>query len=217
MRGLVHYGPHPVVAILDSTRAGRATRGSRSSGPSRRPCRSARRRPLSASQHRADASPAWRGAAEGLDSRRALDLESGLHEFISDDPELSALADEHGVELRRSPQAAGRPERPDGREPAAPGDDGAHRRLRPRDREEDGRGRARLAARRRGLQSVFVPTGQTDLIAGRGIAIERRVGLPGRRGRAAGGRRSRSRRGAPLGRGAGIAGAPRRIPGSRWA
>ena len=27
MRGLVHYGPHPVVAILDSTRAGESYEG----------------------------------------------------------------------------------------------------------------------------------------------------------------------------------------------
>ena len=107
MRGIVHYGPHPVVAILDSTRAGETYEGI----------------PIVANvaealPHKPDTAavgvatqggrfpPAWRELLK--DSIRAgLDLESGLHELISDDPELSALADQHGVELRdlRKPPA----------------------------------------------------------------------------------------------------------------
>ncbi|HET8652181.1 MAG TPA: DUF1611 domain-containing protein [Gaiellaceae bacterium] len=173
MRGIVAYAPDPVVAILDSERAGE----------------SYRRIPIVASVEEAMAHdpttatvgvatqggrfpPAWRELLK--DSIRAgLDVESGLHEFISDDPELRALARDHGVELRdlRKPP-------PDLNVPTG----------------ENLRVRAKIvltvgsdcaigkktvaveldhAARARGLRSVFVPTGQTGIaIAGWGIAVD---------------------------------------------
>ncbi len=173
MRGIVHYGPHPVVAILDSTRAGEsyaeipivATVGE-----------AVQFEPTTAAVGVATQGgrfpPAWRELLK--DSIRAgLDLESGLHEFISEDPELVALAAEHGVELRdlRKPPADLSVPTGENLQVAATivltvGSDCAI-------------GKKTVAveldrtAQRRGLDSVFVPTGQTGIwIAGWGIAID---------------------------------------------
>jgi len=102
-----------------------------------------------------------------------LDSESGLHEFVSDDPELAELAARHGVELRdlRKPPAGLNVPTGANREIPAQialtvGSDCAI-------------GKKTVAleldleARRRGLASVFVPTGQTGIaIAGWGIAVD---------------------------------------------
>jgi uncharacterized NAD-dependent epimerase/dehydratase family protein len=116
--------------------------------------------------------PAWRELLK--DSIRAgLDLESGLHEFISEDPELTALAAEHGVELRdlRKPPVDLSVPTGENLQVAATivltvGSDCAI-------------GKKTVAvvldraARERNLKSVFVPTGQTGIwIAGWGIAID---------------------------------------------
>ena len=55
-----------------------------------------------------------------------------------------------------------------------PGDDRAHRRLRLRDREDDGRRSSSTSKRARAAsRSIFVPTGQTGIaIAGWGIAVD---------------------------------------------
>ena len=176
MRGVVRYRPHPVVAILDSERAGAdATRTSRSSprSPTRLPYEPTdrarrRRRRRRAARRRSGARSSARRSSAGLD------VEAGMHEFLSDDAELAALAAERGVELARPAPAAGRPERPDRREPrrtarpssspSAPTARSGRRRWRSScDRE----------AERRGLRSVFVPTGQTGImIAGWGIAVD---------------------------------------------
>ncbi|HEV3479454.1 MAG TPA: DUF1611 domain-containing protein [Gaiellaceae bacterium] len=173
MRGLVHYGPHPVVAILDSTRAGETYEGI----PIVASVEEAlRRRPTTAAVGVATQGgrfpPAWRELLK--DSIRAgLDLESGLHEFISEDPALAALAAEHGVELRdlrKPPPDLDVPTGENLRVPAkivlTVGSDCAI-------------GKKTVAveldraARRRGFESVFVPTGQTGIwIAGWGIAID---------------------------------------------
>ena len=102
-----------------------------------------------------------------------LDVESGLHEFISDDPELTELARERGVELHdlRKPPAGlsvptGANLEVDATIVLTVGSDCAI-------------GKKTVAveldleARRRGLDSVFVPTGQTGIaIAGWGIAVD---------------------------------------------
>ena len=148
-------------------------------------------------------------APEAVD-RSGLDLESGLHEFVSDDPELVELAARHGVELRdlRKPPADLNVPTGENLEPRR--EDGAHGRLRLRDRQEDGRDRARPRGPRARLKSQFVPTGQTG---GR----DRRLGDRHRRGRGGlhrgRGRAARRRRSGAWGRdahrrGAGLALAP---------
>jgi uncharacterized NAD-dependent epimerase/dehydratase family protein len=111
-------------------------------------------------------------AARGL-IRSGLDVESGLHEFITDDPELSQLAALHGVELR------------DLRKPPAglnvpTGENLTHRSKVVLTVGSDcAIGKMTVAleldaeARRRGIRSEFVPTGQTGIaIAGWGISVD---------------------------------------------
>jgi uncharacterized NAD-dependent epimerase/dehydratase family protein len=173
MRGIVHYGPYPVVAILDSTRAGESYEGIPIVAAA------AEAAPLSPTTAAVGVAtqggrfpPAWRELLK--DSIRAgLDLESGLHEFISDDPELTALAAEHGVELRDLRKPPADLSVPTGENLEVParivltvGSDCAIGKKTVA-LELD------LAAQRRGLKSVFVPTGQTGIwIAGWGIAID---------------------------------------------
>jgi uncharacterized NAD-dependent epimerase/dehydratase family protein len=173
MRGIVAYAPDPVVAILDSERAGETYReipivGSVDEALQFEPTTAT----VGVATQGGRFPPAWRELLK--DSIRAgLDVESGLHEFISDDPELAALAREHGVELRdlrKPPAGLSVPTGENLRVPAkivlTVGSDCAI-------------GKKTVAveldleARRRGLRSVFVPTGQTGIaIAGWGIAID---------------------------------------------
>jgi uncharacterized NAD-dependent epimerase/dehydratase family protein len=173
MRGIVQYGPHPVVAILDSTRAGERYGGipivvSVEEAVAYGPTTAA----VGVATQGGRFPPAWRELLK--DSIRAgLDLENGLHEFISDDPELAGLAAEHGVELRdlrKPPLDLSVPTGENLRVPAkivlTVGSDCAI-------------GKKTVAveldraAQDRGLKSVFVPTGQTGIwIAGWGIAID---------------------------------------------
>ena len=105
--------------------------------------------------------------------RAGLDLDSGLHEFISDDPELSGLARENGVELRDLRKPPPELSVPTGENLQVPakivltvGSDCAIGK-------KTVAVELDLAARNRGLKSVFVPTGQTGIaIAGWGIAID---------------------------------------------
>ena len=116
--------------------------------------------------------PVWRGILrEAIEA--GLDVEAGMHEFLADDPELSALAAEHGVELRdyrRPPADLSVPTGENLTHGAAVvltvGSDCAV-------------GKKTVAveldraARARGIRSVFVPTGQTGImIEGWGIAVD---------------------------------------------
>jgi uncharacterized NAD-dependent epimerase/dehydratase family protein len=173
MRGIVHYGPHPVVAILDSTRAGEGYEGipivaTVAEAVPLGPTTAA----VGVATQGGRFPPAWRELLK--DSIRAgLDLESGLHEFISDDPELTALAAEHGVELRDLRKPPADLSVPTGENLKVPativltvGSDCAIGK-------KTVAVELDLAAQRRGLKSVFVPTGQTGIwIAGWGIAID---------------------------------------------
>ncbi len=173
MRGIVRYGPDPVVAILDSARAGETQDGIPVVGSVEDavpfdPTVAV----VGVATQGGRFPPAWR---ELLKSSIAngLDVESGLHEFISDDPELIALARQHGVELRdlrRPPEGLSVPTgsnlEVDAKIVLTVGSDCAI-------------GKKTVAveldleARRRGLESVFVPTGQTGIaIAGWGIAVD---------------------------------------------
>jgi uncharacterized NAD-dependent epimerase/dehydratase family protein len=173
MRGIVHYGPHPVVAILDSTRAGESYAGipivaTVGEALPLQPTTAA----VGVATQGGRFPPAWRELLK--DSiRGGLDLESGLHELISEDQELSALATEHGVELRDLRKPPADLSVPTGENLQLPakivltvGSDCAI-----------GKKTVAIeldrAAQRRGLKSVFVPTGQTGIwIAGWGIAID---------------------------------------------
>jgi uncharacterized NAD-dependent epimerase/dehydratase family protein len=173
MRGIVHYGPHPVVAILDSTRAGESYEGipivaTVEQAVSLGPTTAA----VGVATQGGRFPPAWRELLK--DSIRAgLDLESGLHEFISEDAELAGLAEEHGVELRDLRKPPADLSVPTGENLTVPakivltvGSDCAIGK-------KTVAVELDLAARRRGVASVFVPTGQTGIwIAGWGIAID---------------------------------------------
>jgi uncharacterized NAD-dependent epimerase/dehydratase family protein len=173
MRGIVRYGPDPVVAILDSARAGEAHDGIPIVGSVGE---AAPFEPTVAVVGVATQGgrfpPAWRELLKSCITG-GLDVESGLHEFISEDPELSELARRHGVELRdlRKPPPGlnvptGANLEVDAKIVLTVGSDCAI-------------GKKTVAveldleARRRGLDSVFVPTGQTGIaIAGWGIAVD---------------------------------------------
>jgi uncharacterized NAD-dependent epimerase/dehydratase family protein len=173
MRGVLRYRREDVAAILDSTRAGEAMDGVPVVGSV------AEAVPLGPTTALVGVvtqggyfPPEW---MELLHScvEHGLDVENGLHVFLGDDPELSALAAERGVELRdlrRPPKdlstAAGENLAVDATIVLTVGSDCAIGKMTV-SCELD------LEARRRGLRSVFVPTGQTGMaIAGWGIAVD---------------------------------------------
>ena len=172
-RGVIRYAPDPSVVVVDSTRPGEELDGV----------------PVVATVQDALAyepttaivgvatqggrfPPEWRGLLKAC-IEAGLDVENGLHEFLADDPELAELARARGVELRdlrRPPTGLNVPTGENLTIPAkialTVGSDCAI-------------GKKTVAleldleARRRGLKSVFVPTGQTGIaIAGWGIAVD---------------------------------------------
>jgi uncharacterized NAD-dependent epimerase/dehydratase family protein len=174
-RGIVLYGPDPVTAIVDSQAAGQTLEGV--------PIVATVEEALALEPRATTAivgvavaggrlPPEWRSPIRAV-LEAGLDLESGMHEFLGDDPELSALATEHGAEirdLRRPPADLSVPTGDNLTHPAnvvlTVGSDCAI-------------GKKSVAveldreARRRGIRSVFVPTGQTGIaIAGWGIAVD---------------------------------------------
>jgi uncharacterized NAD-dependent epimerase/dehydratase family protein len=173
MRGFVDYGLDPVVAIVDSERPGETHKGipvvgTIADGLAYEPDTAL----VGVATQGGRFPPAWRTLlAQAI--RAGLDVENGLHEFIADDPELAALAREHGVELRdlRRPPAGlnvptGANLEVDAQVVLTVGSDCAIGKMTV-SLELD------RAARERGLDSVFVPTGQTGIaIAGWGIAVD---------------------------------------------
>jgi D-glutamate N-acetyltransferase len=173
MRGVLRYRRDEVVAILDSTRAGETEDGV----------------PIVADVEEAMPfgpttalvgvvtqggyfPPAWMELLRDC-VEHGLDLENGLHVFMADDAELRSLAEERGVELRdlRRPPAelstaTGENLAVDATIVLTVGSDCAVGKMTV-SCELD------LEARRRGLRSVFVPTGQTGMvIGGWGIAVD---------------------------------------------
>jgi len=173
MRGVLRYRREDVVAILDSERAGESEEGV----------------PVVGALHEALAygpttalvgvatqggrfPPAWiqllRSCVES-----GLDVENGLHVFLDDDADLVELAREKGVELRDLRRPPAELSTATGENLAVPativltvGSDCAIGKMTV-SCELD------LEARRRGLRSVFVPTGQTGIaIAGWGISVD---------------------------------------------
>ena len=173
LRGIVRYGPDPVVAILDSARAGEAHEGIPIVGTVEdslvlEPSVAI----VGVATQGGRFPPVWRELLKDCIAG-GLHVESGLHEFISEDSELTELARRHGVELRdlRKPPAGlnvptGANLEVDAKIVLTVGSDCAI-------------GKKTVAveldleARQRGLESVFVPTGQTGIaIAGWGIAVD---------------------------------------------
>lgn len=173
MFGVIRYGSDPVVAVLDSRRAGLDVEGT----------------PIVASVAEALAHEpttalvgvapsggrlpaAWRAIlVEAIGA--GLDVEAGMHEFLADDPELAELAAARGVELRdlrRPPSDLSVPT-------GANLTHGASVVLTVGSDCAIGKKTVALeldlAARARGLASVFVPTGQTGIMIARwGIAVD---------------------------------------------
>jgi uncharacterized NAD-dependent epimerase/dehydratase family protein len=173
MRGIIRYGPDPVVAILDSARAGETHDGIPIVGTvddslGFDPTVAV----VGVATQGGRFPPAWRELLKSCIAN-GLDVESGLHEFISDNAELADLARQHGValrDLRKPPEGLNVPTganlEVDAKIVLTVGSDCAI-------------GKKTVAveldleARRRGLESVFVPTGQTGIaIAGWGIAVD---------------------------------------------
>ena len=171
--GVIRYSPDPVVVVLDSERAGETTEGIPVVGTV---AEAMAYEPTVALVGVAVAGgrlpPVWRGILREAIAA-GLDVEAGMHEFLADDPELAALAREHGVELsdhRRPPADLSVPTGENlthGAEVVLTvGSDCAVGK-------KTVAVELDLAARGRGLRSVFVPTGQTGImIAGWGIAVD---------------------------------------------
>jgi len=172
-RGVLAYGERPVVALLDSTRAGDSQDGVPIVGGVEE---ALALEPETALVGVATAGgrfpPAWR---ELLKSAIAsgLNIENGLHQFLANDEELRGLAATHEVELRdlrRPPDGLNVPTGANLEQPTrnvlTVGSDCAIGKMTV-SLELD------RAARARGLASRFVPTGQTGIaIAGWGIAVD---------------------------------------------
>jgi uncharacterized NAD-dependent epimerase/dehydratase family protein len=173
MRGVLRYRHDDVVAILDSTRAGETEDGVPILASVAEAVKLAPTTALVGVVTQGGYfPPAW---MELLDEcvEHGLDVENGLHVFLGDDPGLSARAAERGVELRdlRRPPAnlstaTGAGMDVDATVVLTVGSDCAIGKMTV-SCELD------LEARRRGIRSVFVPTGQTGMaIAGWGIAVD---------------------------------------------
>jgi uncharacterized NAD-dependent epimerase/dehydratase family protein len=173
MRGVLRYRRDDVVAILDSTRAGESEDGVPVVGTVEEAL------PLGPTTALVGVvtqgghfPPEWMQLLRAC-VEKGLDVENGLHVFLGDDPELRALAEERGVQLRdlRRPPAdlstaTGENLGVDATIVLTVGSDCAIGKMTV-SCELD------LEARRRGLRSVFVPTGQTGIaIAGWGIAVD---------------------------------------------
>ena len=180
---LLRYAPESVAALLDSTRAGQTAEGALGfGGPV----------PIVATleaalAHGPDAlligiapvggllpaewRPTLRAALAG-----GLDLWAGLHTFLADDPELVALAREHGrtlVDLRRVPDtlpvAQARVREITARVVLTVGSDCNTGKM-------TAAWEVTRALRARGARVAFVATGQTGvLLEGRGLAVDRVV------------------------------------------
>ncbi|MEO5574831.1 MAG: DUF1611 domain-containing protein [Gaiellaceae bacterium] len=172
-RGVLAYGRREVVAVLDSGRAGETMGGAPIVGSVEEALALG---PTTALVGVATAGgrfpPAWRELLRSVIAS-GLSVENGLHQFLADDEELRRLAAEHGVELRDLRRPPADLNVPTGANLTTPaqvvltvGSDCAIGKMTV-SLELD------RAARARGIESRFVPTGQTGIaIAGWGIAVD---------------------------------------------
>jgi len=172
-RGVMRYRPDDVVALVDSERPGETEAGfpvvaTVAEGMHYDPTVAL----VGVATQGGRFPPAWRDLLKDA-VRAGLDVENGLHEFLTADAELVALAAEHGVELRdlrKPPRGLNVPTGANLTHSAKTiltvGSDCAIGKMTVSlelDRE----------TRRRGLRSEFVPTGQTGIaIAGWGISVD---------------------------------------------
>jgi uncharacterized NAD-dependent epimerase/dehydratase family protein len=172
-RGVLRYGRDRVVAVVDSERAGE----SRDGVPvvetiDEALALGATTALVGVATTGGRFPPAWRALLRAC-VEAGLDVESGLHEFVADDPELVALAAAKGVELRdlrRPPDGLGVPT-------GANLEHGATVVLTVGSDCAIGKMSVALEldaeARRLGHASAFVPTGQTGIaIAGWGLSVD---------------------------------------------
>jgi len=174
MRGVLRYRRDAVVAVLDSTRAAGETEegvpvvGTVDAALAFAPDTAL----VGVATQGGRFPPAWMELLRGCIAA-GLHVENGLHVFLGDDPELRALAARHGVELRDLRRPPADLSTATGANLAVPakivltvGSDCAIGKMTV-SLELD------LEARRRGIASVFVPTGQTGIaIAGWGISVD---------------------------------------------
>jgi len=181
--GVIRYGADPVLAVIDSTRAG--ANASDLLGPAFDvPVVATLDEvlPLGPTALLIGIAPTggrlpatWRSSILRA-IHAGLDVLSGLHTFVSDDPEFAAAARAAGVELvdyRRPPErmetSVGRLHQPGSRVILTVGTDCAIGKM-------SVALELRSAARRAGLSASFVATGQTGMmIEGCGVAIDRVV------------------------------------------
>ncbi len=180
--GVIRYGTREVVAVIDSTEAGRTASGVEPFCLHPVPIvatlaeaieRGAERLLIGVAPPGGKLDPAWRPTLTAA-VKAGLSLEAGLHTQLADDPELRDAAEEAGVnlrDLRAAPSDLTVPQGPYSRRDSvrvvhSVGSDtviGKKVVTLELDR----------AARERGLRSVYVPTGQTGVaIAGWGIAVD---------------------------------------------
>ena len=173
-RGVLRYRRDDVVAVLDSTRAPGDTEdgvpvvGSVDDALQFGPNTAL----VGVATQGGRFPPAWIDLLESCISS-GLDVENGLHVFLADDPHLKELAARHDVELRDLRRPPADLSTASGANLDVPativltvGSDCAIGKMTV-SLELD------LEARRRGIRSVFVPTGQTGIaIAGWGIAVD---------------------------------------------
>ena len=171
--GVIRYRRDDVVAVLDSERPGESLDGIPIVGRVNDAlCFNPTTALVGVATQGGRFPPAWRELLRSCVAK-GLDLENGLHEFLTNDPELVALARRHGAELRdlrRPPPDLNVPTGENLEVPATivltVGSDCAIGKMTV-SLELD------LEARRRGIASEFVPTGQTGIaIAGWGIAVD---------------------------------------------
>jgi uncharacterized NAD-dependent epimerase/dehydratase family protein len=179
--GVIKYGRDPVVAVLDSTRAGRDVSewlGQEHAAPVVSTLAEALRLEPTAlligtAPQGGKIPPPWRSVISDA-IVHGLDIVSGLHEFVSEDPEFASLAASHGVELidhRRPPErhevAVGRAHAPGKHVILTVGTDCAIGKM-------TVALELRRAAQEAGLSTAFVPTGQTGImIEGWGVSVDR--------------------------------------------
>ncbi|HLM34097.1 MAG TPA: DUF1611 domain-containing protein, partial [Gaiellaceae bacterium] len=163
MRGVLNYGSDDVVALLDSEHAGETINGHPVVGSVKEALRYEPNTALVGVATSGGRLPqAWQTILRDA-IVAGLDVESGMHEFLDEDPELVALAAKHGVklrDLRRPPAGLTVPSGANLEQEAAVvltvGSDCAIGKMTV-SLELD------RAARERGIRSVFVPTGQTGI------------------------------------------------------